>query len=108
MDTEYKNYLWILNIFPKSSRTITGKPYKNHNLDDILDGLLIKSENWQALNTILTKYKKSATIYIDPPFNTGSDFAYLDKYQNSMKHINGKSIDIARILLNYKVLYVYI
>jgi len=40
------------------------------NLDDALDGLLIKSENWQALNTILNRYKeKVQTIYIDPPFN---------------------------------------
>ena len=58
---------------------------ENHDLDDILDGLLIKSENWQALNTILPKFKeKVKTIYIDPPYNTGSDeFLYKDKYQHS-------------------------
>ncbi|HRR53660.1 MAG TPA: hypothetical protein P5301_09380 [Bacteroidales bacterium] len=51
------------------------------NLDYSLDGWLIKSENYQALNTILPKFKEKAqTIYIDPPFNTGSDFVYLDKY----------------------------
>jgi adenine-specific DNA-methyltransferase len=55
------------------------------DLDDLLDGLLIKSENWQALNTILNKYKGSIkTIYIDPPYNTGSDeFLYRDRYQHS-------------------------
>jgi len=55
------------------------------NLDDALDGLLIKSENWQALNTILNKYKESIkTIYIDPPYNTGNDeFLYRDRYQHS-------------------------
>ncbi|MGB4293366.1 MAG: site-specific DNA-methyltransferase [Bacteroidales bacterium] len=58
---------------------------KNNDLDDILDGLFIKSENWQALNTILNKYKeKVQTIYIDPPYNTGSDeFLYRDRYQHS-------------------------
>ncbi|MFH8108125.1 MAG: site-specific DNA-methyltransferase, partial [Candidatus Aenigmatarchaeota archaeon] len=57
---------------------------EKHDLDDILDGLLIKSENWQALNLILNKYKeKVQTIYIDPPFKTGKDFYYIDKYQNS-------------------------
>ena len=54
------------------------------NLDKALDGWLIKSENYQALNTILPKFKERVqTIYIDPPFNTGSDFAYLDRFQNS-------------------------
>jgi len=55
------------------------------DLDDLLDGLLIKSENWQALNTILNKYRESIkTIYIDPPYNTGNDgFLYRDRYQHS-------------------------
>jgi adenine-specific DNA-methyltransferase len=55
------------------------------NLDDALDGLLIKSENWQALNTILNRYReKIKTIYIDPPYNTGNDeFLYRDRYQHS-------------------------
>jgi len=55
------------------------------NLDNALDGWLIKSENWQALNTILNKYReKIKTIYIDPPYNTGSDdFLYRDSYQHS-------------------------
>jgi len=58
---------------------------ENYNLEDILDGILIKSENWQALNTLLPKFKeKVQTIYIDPPYNTGSDgFLYRDRYQNS-------------------------
>ena len=48
------------------------------------DGLLIKSENYQALNTILPRYRgKVDLIYIDPPFNTGDDFAYIDNFQDS-------------------------
>ncbi len=54
------------------------------DLDKALDGWLIKSENYQALNTILPKFKeKVQTIYIDPPFNTGEDFPYVDRFQNS-------------------------
>ncbi|MBC7328315.1 site-specific DNA-methyltransferase, partial [bacterium] len=55
------------------------------DLDNSLDGWLIKSENYQALNTILPKFReKVQTIYIDPPYNTGSDeFLYIDKYQSS-------------------------
>lgn len=40
------------------------------HLDKELNGWLIKSENYQALNTILPKFKKKVqVIYIDPPFN---------------------------------------
>ncbi len=54
------------------------------NLDDECDGVLIKSDNYQALNTIMPKYKEQVDlIYIDPPFNTGSDFYYNDNYQDS-------------------------
>lgn len=48
------------------------------------DGLLIKSENYQALNTLLPRFKgKIDLIYIDPPFNTGGDFAYIDRFKES-------------------------
>lgn len=56
------------------------------NLDDELDGTLIHSENYQALNTILAKYKdKVQTIYIDPPFNKeqNADYLYNVKYKDS-------------------------
>jgi len=54
------------------------------DLDKSLDGWLIKSENYQALNTILPKFKEQVqTIYIDPPFNTGDDFEYVDRFQDS-------------------------
>ena len=54
------------------------------DLDNQLDGWLIKSENYQALNTILPKFKgEIQTIYIDPPFNTGKDFPYVDRFQDS-------------------------
>jgi len=57
----------------------------NHNLDNILDGTLIKSENFQALNLIMKKWsKKINQIYIDPPFNTGNkEFLYKNDYLDS-------------------------
>lgn len=74
VDTKYfKEVKWkILELFD--------------NLDDELDGWLIKSENWQALNTILPKFReKVQTIYIDPPFNLGTnaDFHYEVNYKDS-------------------------
>jgi len=53
---------------------------KDASLDDLLDGVLIKSENWQALNLLLNKFKeKVQTIYIDPPFNKEQEADYLYK-----------------------------
>ncbi|GAA8838894.1 hypothetical protein VN1337_06380 [Helicobacter pylori] len=52
--------------------------------EDEINGTLIKSENYQALNSLKNRYKETIDcIYIDPPFNTGSDFAYIDKFQDS-------------------------
>ena len=54
------------------------------NLDECIDGVLIKSDNYQALQTLQAKYQeKIDLIYIDPPFNTGEDFAYKDGFQDS-------------------------
>jgi len=55
------------------------------DLDNQLDGWLIKSENYQALNTILPKFKEQVqTIYIDPPFNTNSSpIIYINNYKDS-------------------------
>lgn len=56
------------------------------NLDEVLDGRLIHSENYQALNTLLPKYKeKVQTIYIDPPFNLDSSdqFMYRTNYKDA-------------------------
>jgi adenine specific DNA methylase Mod len=55
------------------------------NLDALLDGWFIKSENYQALNTILPKFRERVKcIYIDPPYNTGNDeFIYRDQFRHS-------------------------
>ncbi len=56
------------------------------NLDESIDGWLIKSENYQALNTILPKFKeKVQMIFIDPPFNKAESdqFLYTANYLDS-------------------------
>ncbi|MFN4245372.1 MAG: site-specific DNA-methyltransferase, partial [Brevinematia bacterium] len=86
LEQEYKKLPIDTKYFsPEFKEKLLEKLTENYDLDDILDGLLIKSENWQALNLILEKYKeKVKTIYIDPPYNTGSDeFLYRDRYQHS-------------------------
>ncbi len=56
------------------------------NFDEQCDGLLIHSENFQALNLLQEKYREQINcVYIDPPYNTGSEnsFLYKDNYQHS-------------------------
>jgi len=54
------------------------------DLDDSCDGVLVHSENSQALNLLKNRYNGiTSTIYIDPPYNT-SDNAFL--YKNQYKH----------------------
>ena len=55
------------------------------NIDEQCDGLLINSENFQALELLQEKYKSQIQcIYIDPPYNTGDDgFIYKDGYSDS-------------------------
>ena len=49
------------------------------------DGLLIHSENFQALNLLLEKYRERVKcIYIDPPYNTETiEILYKNDYQHS-------------------------
>lgn len=56
------------------------------NLDEALDGELVHSENWQALNSLQAKYRgRVKCIYIDPPFNLGGSdqFDYRTNYKDS-------------------------
>jgi len=55
------------------------------DIEEALSGLLIKSENYQALRFLEPKYKeKIKCIYIDPPYNTGNDgFVYKDSYKEA-------------------------
>lgn len=49
-------------------------------LDELVSGVLINSENQQALNLIQEKYAQTVShCYIDPPFNLGENADYLYK-----------------------------
>lgn len=64
------------------------------DLNEITDGLLVHSENWQALNLLLEKYRERIQcIHIDPPYNTeASGFLYKNDYQHSswLEMMNGR------------------
>ena len=79
------------------------------NLDESTDGLLIHSENFQALNLMGEKYKnKVKCVYIDPPFNAKSSEIV---YKNTYKHSSWLSLIQDRILCSQELLpdpFVYI
>jgi adenine-specific DNA-methyltransferase len=55
------------------------------NLEEQTNGLLINSENFQALNTLTEKYEnKIDGIYIDPPYNTdATEIVYKNGFKDS-------------------------
>ncbi len=54
-------------------------------LDSMVDGLLIDSENFQAIAFLLESLRgKVESVYIDPPYNTGdSEILYKNEYLSS-------------------------
>lgn len=55
------------------------------NIDEQTNGLLINSENFQALELLQEKYRKGIKCaYYDPPYNTSEgSFVYKNSYQHS-------------------------
>ncbi|MDX2067061.1 MAG: site-specific DNA-methyltransferase [Haliscomenobacter sp.] len=55
------------------------------HLDEQTDGLLIHSDNFQALAFLQERYKDGVDgVYIDPPYNTAaSEIIYKNEYKNS-------------------------
>ncbi len=75
------------------------------DLESLLNGELIKADNFQALNSLMPKYQgKVDLIYIDPPYNTGSDgFIYADNFNHAswLSMINNR-LELSKELLNDK------
>jgi len=59
------------------------------DLQDVANGLIIRSDNFQALRLIIESFKSNIkTIYLDPPYNTEKDrsngkFLYKDGFSRS-------------------------
>lgn len=72
------------------------------NIDEQIGGLMVNSENLQALYLLKNKHNHVDIIYIDPPYNTGNDdnFYYKDGYQSS----SWLSMVIDRIKIGYEFL----
>lgn len=78
------------------------------NIDEQCDGLLINSENFQALELLQEKYREQVKcIYIDPPYNTGTDgFVYKDGYSHSTwLSMMSDRVSVARNLQDKKSIF---
>ncbi|WQT06854.1 site-specific DNA-methyltransferase [Helicobacter pylori] len=70
-----------------------------------INGTLIKSENYQALNSLKNRYKEAIDcIYIDPPYNTqNNEFVYADNFKrSSWLAMMENRLELAHSLLNDK------
>ncbi|QQW92742.1 site-specific DNA-methyltransferase [Helicobacter pylori] len=78
---------------------------KNLFSEDEINGTLIKSENYQALNSLKNRYKETIDcIYIDPPYNTqNNEFIYADNFKrSSWLSMMANRLELAHKLLNDK------
>jgi adenine-specific DNA-methyltransferase len=69
---------------------------------DFVDGVLINSENFQALSFLSTIYRRSIDcLYIDPPYNTNASEIL---YKNEYKHSSWLSLIGNRLVVSDKLL----
>ncbi|MDP0343388.1 site-specific DNA-methyltransferase [Glaesserella parasuis] len=78
MDTSLFSATFQSSLISELSRSLG-------DFDSHINGTLIHSDNFQALNLLQARYREQVKcIYIDPPYNTGGDgFIYKDGYQKS-------------------------
>lgn len=93
--------------------TATLKPAKDESVDfDKTQNVFIEGDNLEVLKVLQRSYYgKVKMIYIDPPYNTGNDFIYNDKFQENRdeylesigeKDGNGNSLRIDGLSRNTK------
>ncbi|MDD5760261.1 MAG: site-specific DNA-methyltransferase [Desulfobulbaceae bacterium] len=65
----------------------TLRPYSEESVNfDTTENLIIEGDNLEVLKLLQKSYiGKIRLIYIDPPYNTGSDFIYPDNYTESLQ-----------------------
>ena len=67
--------------------TGTLRPCPEESVDwDKTENLFIEGDNLEVLKLLQKSYQGQVKmIYIDPPYNTGGDFVYPDKYADNLK-----------------------
>jgi len=73
------------------------------DLDDATDGLVVHSENYQALRLLLERYREQVKcIYIDPPFNSPSSEIL---YKNDYKHSSWLTMMASRLICSTQIMH---
>ena len=82
---EWKGKADCLRLAQKRS-TGTLRPCPEESVDwDTTQNLYIEGDNLEVLKLLQTAYyRKVKMIYIDPPYNTGNDFVYVDDFTDPM------------------------
>lgn len=86
------NWVGKKDAFVESTRRITKtlRPYKQGSVAwDSTQHLYIEGDNLEVLKLLQESYMGAVKmIYIDPPYNTGSDFIYADNFAQSVDEYN--------------------
>jgi adenine-specific DNA-methyltransferase len=91
VDTQFYNREWKYKLLSTLD-----------HLDKQTDGLMINSENFQALKFIENKYREKIDgIYIDPPYNTSASKIL---YKNSYRHSSWLSLIENRLTISLSLL----
>ena len=90
-DTERFGLVWpgkaqCMRVIQEPS-TATLQPDRDESLDfDATGNVFIEGDNLEVLKLLQRPYfGKVKMIYIDPPYNTGHEFIYRDKYTESLE-----------------------
>ena len=82
----------------QSPSSATLRPDKeSSNNWDTTENLYIEGDNLEVLKQLQkTYYGKVKMIYIDPPYNTGSDFVYNDDFKNSIDNYKEQTNQVSK------------
>lgn len=95
------------DCFKKIQETTTNtlRPCREEPVDfDATKNLFIEGDNLQVLKVLQKSYYgQIKMIYIDPPYNTGRDFIYSDRFSRTKKEelIANGSIDLQGNVINH-------
>jgi adenine-specific DNA-methyltransferase len=89
---EYYRFTWAGKAMARREAnkpsTATLRPNKKDSKDwDTTQNIFIEGDNLEALKLLQKSYANQVKmIYIDPPYNTGSDFVYNDDYADNLSN----------------------
>ena len=88
---ERYNFTWngkrLARRIAQTPSTGTLRPCPEESVNwDTTQNIFIEGDNLEVLKLLQKSYhKRVKMIYIDPPYNTGNEFIYPDKYQDNLE-----------------------